>query len=34
MNEKKRQILMKIFKVLALILALAMILGVIFQYSF
>ncbi len=32
MNEKKREILMRVFRVIALILAVVMILGVVFQY--
>lgn len=32
MNDKKRQILMRVFRVIALVLAVVMILGVVFQY--
>lgn len=32
MNDKKRQILMRVFRVIALILAVVMILGVVIQY--
>lgn len=32
MNEKKRRIMMRVFRVIALILAVVMILGVVFWY--
>ncbi len=32
MNDKKRERLMRVFRVIALILAVGMILGVVFQY--